>query len=134
MSLSGACAPPGKVCSCPSLARGTTAGPVGWDGMGWGGREQMALSGRAGVGTDGNTGRLGKGTYGHTGLAHPYAGPNYRVGFAWGMVEGFNLFPSLLGCTVGHRMWLWLCAVQYTRDGDTVEPFQMFFSAVFFSI
>lgn len=47
-------------------------GPDSWpQGTAWGRHKQMALSGRAGAGTDGNSGQLEKGTYGNTGLAHP---------------------------------------------------------------
>lgn len=53
----------------------------------------MALTGRAGVGTDGNTGQLGKGDIWQHGIGRstsPYAEPNYRPGeseFAWEKVK-----------------------------------------------
>jgi len=92
--LVGICVPPEKVCGCTSLERGKTAGPMGWVRQ-----KQMALSGRAGVGTDGNTGRLGKGDIWQHGIGRstrPYAGPNYRpggFGFTWDKVKGLLHFP-----------------------------------------
>lgn len=56
----------------------------------------MAPTGRAGVGTDGNTGQLGKGDIWQHGIGRstgPYAGPNYRPGesgFACEKVKGLS--------------------------------------------
>lgn len=88
-----------------------TAGPVGWVRQ-----KQMALSDRAGVGTDGNMGQLGKGDIWQHGIGRstsPYTGPNYRPGgsgFAWDKVKGLLCFsippqtwagmPRTTGC--GH--------------------------------
>lgn len=92
--LVGTRVPLEEVCGYSSPERGETAGPVGWVRQ-----KQMALSGRAGVETDGNMGQLGKGDIWQHGIGRstsPYTGPNYRPGgsgFALEKVKGLLCLP-----------------------------------------
>lgn len=93
----------------------------------------MALSGRAGEGTDGNMGQLRKGDIWQHRIGRstsPYAGHNYRSGgsgFAWEKVKGLlclpippqtrAVMPWTVGCSHG-------CVLYHpTEMSATAEPF-----------